>query len=349
MSEAATFPSTMQAVVQHGPEDLRLEELPVPRPAPGEVLVRVIANGICGSDLHFWRHAVYGPGVVLGHEIVGEVVALGDEVEGVPLGRTGAVHAGAPCGTCDRCAAGLSYYCREGVGLGTGSGLGGLAQYLAVPADCFLSVPPQIDPAALTFSEPLANGIRCLDQPEVPDAPSAVILGAGPIGLSCLIAARRAGVKRVVVAEGRPRRTEAALALGAERVLHPVDDDVVEEVRRHFAHGAALVIEAVGLPETILTAQRLARPGGTVFVMGVCFTEVPMQPLRWMINELTLRSSIGCDRTDHATAVDIIARGELDPRPLVTRRVSLAEAPKAVAALAAGADEIKVVVEHDRR
>lgn len=85
-----------------------------------------------------------------------------------------------------------------------------------------------------------------------------------------------------------------------------------------------------------------------MFLMGVCFTEVPMQPIRWMLNELTLRSSIGCDRADHAIAVEMISRGELDPRPLVTRRVSLAEAPKAVAALAGGADEIKVVVEHER-
>jgi L-iditol 2-dehydrogenase len=348
MRQAGTLPKTMRAVVQHGPEDLRLEELPVPDPAPGQVLVRVRANGICGSDLHFWRHAVYGTGVVLGHEIAGEVAAVGDGVQGLVAGQPGAVYAGGSCGSCSRCSSGLSYYCQEGVGLGTGRGIGGLAEYLVAPATNFLPMPSDTEPASIAFAEPLANGIRCLDHPEVRGADSAVILGCGPIGLVCLVAAKRAGVKRILVVEPRPRRQQAALKLGAERVLHPTDDDVVAQVRREFPHGPEIAVEAVGLADTVQLSTRLVRPRGTVLVMGVCFGDVSMQPLRWMLKELTIRSSLGCDREEHLVAANMIGGGAFDPRPLITRRVSLSQVPETVAALAAGADEIKVVVEHDR-
>jgi 2-desacetyl-2-hydroxyethyl bacteriochlorophyllide A dehydrogenase len=336
----------MRAIVQHGPRDLRLEQVPEPEPAPGEVLVHVHANGICGSDLHFWKHATYGSGVVLGHEIAGQVVALGAGVQGLAPGDVGAVHTSMPCGACESCKAGLAHFCREGGSLGTGRGrVGGLAEYVAAPARSFLKTARGVDPAALAFAEPLANGLRCLDRPEVREARTALVIGAGPIGLVCLVAARAAGVGRIFVVEGRARRREAARRLGAERVLDPADD-VVAELRRELPVGPDLAIEAVGRPETIEQAQRIVRPRGSVFVMGLCLEDIRVRPVRWMLKEMTLRSSLGCDREDHARAVAMIDGGAFDPLPLVTRRVPLADAPAAIAALAAGADEIKVVVEH---
>ncbi|MBM4336734.1 MAG: zinc-binding dehydrogenase [Deltaproteobacteria bacterium] len=341
------LPERMRAVVQHGPRDLRVEELPLAAPRPGEVLVRVRATGICGSDLHFWKHATYGSGVVLGHEVAGELAAVGEGVRGLAPGALGAVHTGAPCGRCERCRAGLGSHCRDGISLGNGKGIGGLAEFVAVPAVCFIPVSGGLDPGALCFAEPLANGLRCLDHPEVRQAKSALVIGAGPIGLSCLAAARVYGVSDVWVVEGRARRREAALRLGAERVLDPAED-VRAEVARRFGPGPELVIEAVGLPETIERAQRLVRPRGTVFLMGLCLDELPMRPIRWLLNELTLRSSLGCELEEHRRAVELIGSGAIDAAPLITRRIALSEAPEAFAALAAGADEIKVVVEHGR-
>ncbi len=339
------LPERMRAVVQHGPRDLRVEEIPLPRPGPGDVLVRVRANGLCGSDLHFWKHATYGPGVVLGHEVAGEIAAVGEDVAGLRPGDTGAVHTGRPCGRCDRCRDGLAYYCKDGLALGTGRGNGGLAEYVCAPADLFLPAPPGLDLAVAAFAEPLANGLRALERPEAARARSALVIGAGPIGLVCLAAAKRAGVAHVVAIEGRARRRAAALALGADEVVHPTGEDVAAAVRRAFGHGPELVIEAVGLPETIDQALRFVRPRGTVLVMGVCLEPVPLRPMRLMLKELSLCSSLGCERPEHRRAVDLLARGEVDARGLVTRRVPLEETADAMAALATGADEIKVVVE----
>jgi L-iditol 2-dehydrogenase len=339
----------MRAAVQHAPGELRLEERPVPRPGPGEVLVRVRAAGICGSDLHFWKYAVYGAGVILGHEIAGEIASLGEGVGGLRPGQLGVVYAGIPCGRCLRCREGLSHYCQEGHSLGTGGPFGGLGEYLLAPAESFLPAPEGSDPAVLTFCEPLANGIRCLDQPELHQARSALVIGGGPIGLSCLIAARRAGVERIWLVEGRARRREAARALGAERVLDPVDDEVEATGETAFPRGPDLIVEAVGLPETIQSSFRLARPGGSVLLIGVCLGNIEVMPVSWMLKELSIRSTLGCSRDEQRRALAWVVEGDPDARPLVTRRIGLDEVPGAMTDLEAGADEIKVVVEHERR
>jgi L-iditol 2-dehydrogenase len=339
----------MRAAVQQGPGELRLEERPMPQPGPGEVLVRVRAAGICGSDLHFWKYAVYGAGAILGHEIAGEIASLGEAVGGLRPGQLGVVYAGVPCGRCPLCREGLSHYCEGGHSLGTGGPFGGLGEYLLAPAESFLPAPEGSDPAVLTFCEPLANGIRCLEQPELGQAGNALVIGGGPIGLSCLTAARRAGVERVWVVEGRARRREAARALGAERVLHPVDDEVEAVVEAAFPRGPDLIVEAVGLPETIHSSFRLARPGGSVLLIGVCLGNIEVMPVSWMLKELTIRSTLGCSREQQRRALDWVVGGEPDARPLVTRRIGLDEVPDAMIELAGGADEIKVVVEYDRQ
>jgi L-iditol 2-dehydrogenase len=343
----ASIPDRMRALVQRGRRDLRVEEQPVPQPRAGEILVRVRAVGICGSDLHTWREAIYGEGVVMGHEICGEVAALGEGVSGVPLGVPGAIHSGLACGRCAHCESGLSYYCREAHGLGSGP-LGGFGEYLVAPAGSFLAAPSGADDGAIAFCEPLANGLRALDFPEARQARSAVVIGAGPIGLACLIAARQAGVERIVAIEGRARRREAALALGAERVLDPGAGDVQPALRSAFPLGADLVVEAVGLPDTIRQSFRWARPRGTVVLLGLCLQSVELRPIGWLLKELTIRSSLGCSHEDQRRALAWLASGAVDPAPLVTRRIGLEEAPGAFAALASGADEIKVVVEHAR-
>jgi 2-desacetyl-2-hydroxyethyl bacteriochlorophyllide A dehydrogenase len=234
-----------------------------------------------------------------------------------------------------------------GLGLGSSHGIGGLAERVVVPATNVLPVSDTTDLAAASFAEPLANGLRLLDRPEVPGTHGALIIGAGPIGLVSLLAARARGVSGIVVIEGRKRRAEAALALGADRVMSP-DDDIEHEVQRSFPGGPPIVIEAVGHPATVMQAMKLTRPGGSAFLMGVCGEPVRVSPFRWMMQELTIRTSVGTDLDRHAEATRLIDSGEVDAGALITSRITLDEAPDAFEALAGGADEIKVVVEHGR-
>ncbi len=348
MSSVPDLPNRMRTLIQGAPAELELVERPMPEPGPGEVLVRARATGLCGSDIHFWKHAVYGEGVTLGHEIAGEVAALGEGVDRLSPGQLGVVYAGIPCGRCARCREGLAHYCQEAHSLGTGGPFGGFGEYLLAPAESFLAAPEGSDPAVLTFSEPLANGLRCLDHPEVREAGSAVVIGGGPIGLSCLFAARQAGVERVWVVEGRARRAEAAVALGAERVLDP-GDDVAAAVQDTFPRGPDLVVVAVGLSETIHSSFRLARPGGGVLLIGAFLGSIEVLPVTWMLKELTIRSSLGCSREQQRQALDWVTAGRPDARPLVTRRIGMEQVQDTLVDLASGADEIKVVIEHDRR
>jgi 2-desacetyl-2-hydroxyethyl bacteriochlorophyllide A dehydrogenase len=337
----------MRALVQRAPRALELDEIDDPTPAPGQVVVRTSAVGICGSDLKVWDIAAYGTGVVLGHEVAGVVESVGDGVDPSLIGTRAAIHGGMSCGECEHCLDDLPYYCMTGLGLGSRQGVGGFAERVVVPAENVLPISDATDLAAASFAEPLANGLRLLDRPEVPGTHGALILGAGPIGLVSLLAARAKGVTGIVVVEGRHRRADAALSLGAERVIDP-GDDVEREVRRSMPGGPPIVIEAVGHPATVMQAMKLTRPGGSAFLMGVCGEPVRVNPFRWMTKELTIRTSIGTDLERHAEATQLIDRGDVDASALITSRITLDEAPDAFEALAGGADEIKVVVEHGR-
>ena len=337
----------MRALVQRAPRALEVVDIEDPAPGRGEVVVRTSAVGICGSDLKVWDIAAYGTGVVLGHEVAGVVEEVGDGVDESLIGTRAAVHGGISCGECQSCLDDLPYYCMSGLGLGGSNGIGGLAERVVVPATNVLPISDSTDLAAASFAEPLANGLRLLDRPEVPGTHGALIIGAGPIGLVSLLAARARGVTGIVVVEGRRRRAEAALRLGAERVISP-HDDIEHEVRRSFPGGPPIVIEAVGHPATVMQAMKLTRPGGSAFLMGVCGEPVRVNPFRWMTKELTIRTSIGTDLDRHAEATRLIDTGEVDASSLITSRISLDEAPDAFEALAGGADEIKVVVEHER-
>ena len=331
---------SMTAVVHRDARLLRLEEIPVPEPAAGEVLVEVLANGICGSDLHVWKLPVReGELRVLGHEIAGRIAGTG---------VMGAVYAGGQCGLCPLCRAGLGHFCRDAQHLGsTGTpGLGGLAPFVAVRAEHVLPAPVGLEPALITLAEPLANALRALDRPEVDHAATAVIIGCGPLGLVHLAALRHLGVDRVIAIEGRPRRRDAAIELGAEAVLDP-REDISARVAAHFGIGPDLVVEAVGTKGTTHLATDLVRPRGSVFLMGVCGEPFRVNTLRWLNKELTIRTSIGASREEHERALSLVASGAIDLSGLITRRVALADAPTMFDALDAGADEIKVVVTHD--
>ena len=331
----------MRAAVLHAPRDMRVEEVPDPEASDGQVVLRMLSNGLCGSDLEIWRTGRPQP-VILGHELAAEVMS------GPHAGRIAAVSQGNSCGACERCTDGLAHFCTSATGLGAvrfGGLLGGLGEYVTAPAERVMPAPDGVDPALLSLAEPLAVSMRSLDHREVGEARWAVVLGCGPIGLMSIIVARAAGAQHIVAVEGRPRRAALARAMGADLVLEP-GDEVRREVRRLTGIGADVVIEAAGVPPTVAMAGALARPGGHVFLQGIPHDPVPIVIAQWTLKEITVHTSVGQSLDQHRRAMEfIVTRTDVPFDRFITRRASLDEAPEVFEAMNAGADEIKVVVE----
>lgn len=341
-------PGRMRAVSLRGPHDMAIVEFDRPDPGDGEVLVRMIANGICGSDLHFWHAGPVGPPGVLGHEMCGEVVATGAGVDDALLGTRGAIWAGNSCGVCAMCVEGLGHFCEAppnslgGFRAGT---LGGLAEYACVEPHRVLGDATGLDPAVVTLSEPIGNAIRSLDRDGVRNARHAVVLGCGPLGLAHIAVARAIGVGTIVAVEGRARRAHAAARLGADEVFSP-SDDLSRLITRRLGVGPDLVIECVGTPATTYLAGSIVRPGGTVLLMGICSSPFRVNTYRWIEKEVSIRTSVGTGADEQRRALCWLQDGTVDGAPLISARISLDEVPEAFAALDAGSDEVKIVVEH---
>jgi L-iditol 2-dehydrogenase len=246
-----------------------------PQPAPGEVLIELSAVGVCGSDVHWYLEGRIGETVldgplVLGHEPVGRVVALGGGSDPQLLGRRVAIEPTIPCGKCPFCLRGDSNICPQVRFLGTPPTDGAFRRFMTHPARLVVPLPDCVSDASGVLLEPLAIGIHAVDLLRPRIGAHCVIQGAGAIGLSAMLAMGQAGAGRVIVVEPLAYRREMALGLGADVALGPDDPDLVNEVRRLTGgYGADVVIEAVGVPDSFARMADFAQPGAKVAVIGI--------------------------------------------------------------------------------
>ncbi|TMK40919.1 MAG: zinc-binding dehydrogenase [Actinobacteria bacterium] len=343
----------MQAVTFQGPGQVALEERPEPELlAPDDAVVRVKATGVCGSDLHIYHgRVVIEEGFTLGHEYVGEVVAAGDAVTSVAVGDRVLGCFQCACGACFFCRRGEYHKCDESRTFGHGATLGNLAgtqaELALVPrANLTLRrVPAGLsDEAALFAGDVMGTGYHAAVSAPVRPGDTVAVLGLGPVGLCAVQAARVAGAAEVVAVDSVAERLAMAEQFGA-RPVHLTDQDPRAEVKSATeGRGVDVAVDAVGDPRALELAIRLARKSGTVSVVGVYAErcEVHMG-LAW-IKALTVR-------TGHANVIAhldpvlaLMAAGRLDPAPLVTHHLPLAEAPQAYA-LYDRREALKIVLE----
>ncbi|HEX5586746.1 MAG TPA: alcohol dehydrogenase catalytic domain-containing protein, partial [Acidimicrobiia bacterium] len=227
----------MKAAVYHGPRDVRIEDVPEPEPGPGDVLVEVARNGICGSDLHTYLGSgaanLHLPGIVLGHEFAGTVRAVGRDVDDLAVGAVVAVAPIEWCGECAPCREGKVNLCRRG-GIYGGFRLplhGGLAPLVTVSRRAAFSVPESLDPVSAALTEPVAVAVHAVRRAPRTLGATVVVLGAGPIGLAVLQAVRAAGASTTIVSEPSAARRARAASFGASLVLDPRTDDLRAGVR----------------------------------------------------------------------------------------------------------------------
>jgi L-iditol 2-dehydrogenase len=328
---------------------LELTDQPIPEPRPGEALVRMRAVGICGSDLHAYAHGRPGmePPLVLGHECAGEVVAVGPAVDPALVGVAAAVVPTIACGNCPYCWRGESNICPNRLIVGLGLP-GGLAEYVRVPVRNIVPLPDGFPWPRAGVVEPVAVAVHLFDRLLRGLPGPTIVLGAGFLGLVCLQLARLAGAPTVAVSDVQPHRLERARALGADVVVDAREASPVAALRRSVGgEGAALVVDAAGVTATRRQAVDLARPGGTVGLLGLTDVESSLDFVQVVRKELLLVASYAATPLDFPRAVGLMASGSLEVDHLL-RAYPLAVAPEVFERLASGADIVKAVVQPDR-
>lgn len=331
---------TMRAAVFHGPNDIRVEHVPRPRPGPGEAVVRVTLTTICGTDVHILKGEYpVRPGLVVGHEPVGVIDQLGPGVIGYEVGDRVLVGAITPCGQCNACLSGKLSQCGHGSGYEAIGGWrfgntidGAQAEYILVPyAQANLAKIPEslTDEQVVLLADIASTGFSGAESGEVRIGDSVVVFAQGPIGLCATAGARLMGASLVIGVDGDPARAAMALRMGADVVLDPENTDVVAEVKRLTrGFGADVAIEALGLQATFESALRSVRPGGTVSSLGVYSgkLQVPYDAFAAGLGDHTIVTTLcpgGKERMERL--MRMVESGRFDPTPLITHRFGLDE------------------------
>ena len=313
----------MWAASYTGPRSVVLREAPVPEPGPGDVLVRVRACGICGSDLHRYRAGGFGSSATPGHEIAGEVVRPGPGVRGWDIGTPVAVEPLVTCRACPACERGDYQICPQRMLLGVGRD-GGLAEYVVVPAYALFSLPAGLPREVGALAEPVAVAVHGVRLAQVERGDRVLVLGSGAIGLLTALVAREAGA-HVTATARYPHQAAAARRFGAARAL-PADEAGARELAAlAVAEPFDVVIETVGgEADTLVQATDLVRAGGRVCVLGVFFRPPPVGALALVIKEIRMVGAITYGRADgvadFARAIVLLTANRELAETLITHR-----------------------------
>lgn len=348
-------PLVGKAVRWHAAGDLRVEEVEVPTPGPGEVLLSVAFCGVCGSDLHEIAdgpHAIpvgvphplsgaVAP-ITLGHEFSGTVVGTGADVSDLPAGTPVAVEPNYRCGTCTACCEGRYEVC-AGFGFAGLMGDGGMAEYALVPRYMVKPLPRGFDLAAAAVLEPAAVALHGIRRSSFGRGQSVLVVGLGPVGLLVCALVREKGAAMVLGVDPRPSRRALATRLGADLALSP-GDDIVGQVRDATGgDGVHVAFEAAGAQQAFDAALSGLRTGGELVLLGLV-DELLVPAFRMVDAEQSLTTSVGY-RDCHDELIAMCVAGRLDLSALVTDVVELADGPSALEWMAMNpGDGIKTLV-----
>ncbi len=341
----------MRVAMYYHNRDVRIEEMPVPAIGPGELLIKIIASGICGSDVLEWYRVKKAP-LVLGHEITGEVAAVGEGVERFGIGERVFVGHHVPCNTCRYCRAGQHTACQT---LHTTNfDPGGFAQYVRAPAinverGTFI-LPREVSWEAGSFIEPLACVVRGQRVAGFRPGMSVLVLGSGISGLLHIMLARAQGAGRIIATDINPWRVEQAKKFGADHVLDARNEDVPARVRElGGGHPAELVIVCAGALSAFRQALQSVDRGGTVLTFATTDpgVEIPLPANEFWRNSIRVMPSYANSPYDAQVAIELLRAGRVDVTPLITHRLPLGEAAEGFRLMADSATEqsIKVVLE----
>lgn len=274
LGSSVQIPSQMRALLKtKAAPGAQLEEVPVPEVGPHDVLIKVRAASICGTDVHIyswnqWAQGRIKPPLVFGHEFAGDVVAIGSEVSKVPLGAYVAAESHIVCNECYECTHGLKHICRRVKIIGVDRP-GAFAQYVALPEQNAWLTNRRFPPEIATIQEPMGNAVHTVLA--APIAGSVVaVFGAGPIGLFAVPIARASGAKKIITVEPSPFRLQLAQKMGSDIAINPTEDNVIHRIMEETeGEGADVVLEMSGNSQAINQALSALRFGGHVSLLGI--------------------------------------------------------------------------------
>lgn len=346
----------MRAVMFHGKRDLRVEDVPEGTPGPGQVKLRNAFAGICGSDVNFFNnpdalgidltkpHPISGVSlpVVLGHEWSGTVTEIGAGVTDVAVGDRVAVYPYMKCGACNACRKGLTN-CPNFFTYGLTADAGGMAEYAVVEADSVHLLPENVSLEMGALVEPMAVAWHGVDRSGIDDQETALVLGAGPIGIGAWFALRSRGVEKIIVSQRSAYRREVIANLGCKHVHNPLVDDLGETIDALTeGKGVDVVIDAAGSTEALETAIEHLAAAGRVVLLAMHGKPVQIDTIPLMLNQKDILGSMGYYPSDYDKVLRAMSEGHYSSEGWV-KQMPMEEVLHGIAALEAG-EYIKVLL-----
>jgi len=337
----------MKVATYYSRQDIRLEDVPVPKLGPSEILVQVRACGLCGSDLMEWYVKEKAP-AVLGHEPAGVIAEVGQGVTQFEVGDRVFAHHHVPCFTCHHCLRG--YYTLCETFKATHLDPGGFAEYVRVPAlnveRDVLKLPPDMSFAEATLIEPVATCIRGIERANIQTGDTVIVIGAGVAGLVHMQLARVLGAGLIVITDFSEFRLEIARRLGADSAINAREDVLTALKELNEGRAADVVIVTAGSIEAMAHGMALAGGGATVLLFAPSPPEatLPVSPFRLLFSEITIAASYSCSPVETGQALKLIQGGRIKAEELITHRFDLTGVGEAIRLASEAGESLKIVI-----
>ena len=337
----------MKAAVYKGKHQFTVDEIPIPKPGPGEVLVKVRYSAICGTDVHEYLYDATPIGAILGHEYSGTIDQIGP---GVTLWNKGDRVMGGggepPPGASYPIRQHPRYDFRE-MNVSQRS-MRAYAQYVINKDWQIIPIPEGVTDQQAALCEPAAVAVRAVRKSALKTGDKVAVLGAGPIGLFCIQVAKAAGATEVYVTEPSYARSQAALGVGANAIVDPTVDDPVKKIVEYTnGIGPEIVFECASAKSTLSQAFNMAKREGQVILVALAWEPTSITPIEWMGREISLASSFGTSHLDWSIALDLIKEGKIDMRAMITDSsfIKLEQVQEAFEALVKPSSQLQMIIE----
>ena len=336
----------MKAAIYQGEGRMAVEDIPIPDPLPQEILIKVKYSAICGTDVHAFLYDIAPPGSVLGHEFSGVISAIGKDVNDWAIGDRVIGGGGSPPPGFEQPLRKQEQFNYRFEGF-TNTRKRGYAEYTVLNHWEPLEIPGNVTDLEACLTEPCSVAVRAVRLSNQRLGDTVVVLGAGPIGLLCLQAAKAAGAGKIIVSEPSETRRMVASELGADAVINPLREDVYASVMSLTESvGPDVVYECAAAQPTLDDALNMVRKKGNVMLGALAWENIPLLPVDWAGKEVELKTTFGGEHQDWQIALNLISSGKINLNPLTSETyfVDIEEIQETFRALASPSDQVQMIV-----